>query len=524
MTETGPSLLSLITSLADSANRRAAAKQLAERLGTDDLVVFVRDPDVGALLPALGFSEALPSDWQELVDRCSTRNEPQQAELAYPSEGMIRRAYGLPCGAKCVLVLLDGSPRFEVLEELYMAMPVLAALFESERRADNAATEKARLFEAERLAREKAEAESGMREDLMAMVSHDLKNPLSSIMTATALLKASLDGCDRTQKYLGVISRAATNMNGLIGNLLDLASIDAGSFAVSCSPSEVEPILRESLEMFSPLAADKSLRLECSSNGRGLWIYADRPRVSQILSNLVGNAIKFTPLGGTIRVHVEAGEREAQFSVSDTGPGITEKDLDHIFDRYWRTTRERSSGIGLGLAIAQGLVRAHGGRIWVESRVGKGTTFFFALRRANVSTATHERSPVRQQIASRKRRLLVVDDDQELRESLCEFLEENGYDVIGAKDGIEALEELRKDQKPDLILLDLNMPKMNGWQFREAQKRDTQLAGISLVVMTSSRSVDALPGAPNGVIYKPLRLDQLLSTIERSCNAPSRDA
>ncbi len=391
-------------------------------------------------------------------------------------------------------------------------------------RASAVAKENAELFEAEKQARASAERASRMREDLLAVVSHDLKNPLSSIVMSTALLKtmtAAGELPERVRKHTDNISTAVGSMNRLIGDLLDLASMESGHFVVSSAPHEVAPLLRDTLTILRPVATAKSLRLECESEARGLWAYCDVPRVSQVLSNIIGNAIKFTPTGGSIRIDVAAIGAEVQFAISDTGPGIPEEHLKHVFDRYWRARNERRTGVGLGLSIAKGLAEAHGGRIWVESRVGKGTTFFFTLRSAQASAALPP-PPAEGAEGLRKRHLLVVDDDRELRESLCEFLEEAGYDVEAAKSGHDALEYLNAGTVPDLILLDMVMPGMNGYQFHEAQQQNPKIAAVPLIVMTSNRNLKGLPSGPDAVVYKPLRLDQLLATIERNCAVPSK--
>ncbi|WP_394821683.1 ATP-binding protein [Pendulispora albinea] len=385
------------------------------------------------------------------------------------------------------------------------------------------AMENAHLYEAERQARASAEAAMHLREDVIAVVSHDLKNPLSSIVMATALLRGMNDSGESPERapvYVDMIARAAGNMNRLIGDLLDLASMESGNFAVSCAPHEVLPILRESLELLGASAAAKGVELECAADGSRVWVHCDAHRVGQILSNLIGNGIKFTPRGGKVRIDVETIGLETRFAIEDTGPGIAEEHLEHVFDRYWRLHRERRTGTGLGLAIAKGLVQAHGGRIWVESRVGKGTTFFFTLRSAQPSMVAPAPTPE----PARKYRILVVDDDKELRESLCEFLEEAGYAATGAKSGFDALERLHQPDKPDLILFDLLMQGMDGWQFRELQRRDVALAQIPLLVMTSNRDLKNLPTDPDSVVYKPFHLPQLLGTIARRCAQPGSTA
>ena len=219
------------------------------------------------------------------------------------------------------------------------------------------------------------------REDLLAIVSHDLRNPLGVVLASTALLlKANLppDKQERARRQVEAIQRAGNRMNRLIRDLLDFASIQAGRLSVSMRPQEVVAMVNEVLEVTEPLAAAKSLRL-VADVAPGLAIRCDHDRVIQLFSNLVGNAVKFTPDGGTITVHAAPDGEVVRFSVADTGPGIPADELPHVFDRYYQAQRKNRDGIGLGLSIARGIVEAHGGRIWVESKEGEGSTFFFTL-------------------------------------------------------------------------------------------------------------------------------------------------
>jgi len=241
--------------------------------------------------------------------------------------------------------------------------------------------QKARALEAERVARERAEAASRMREDLVAIVSHDLRNPLSAITMSAQLLRhslpAELDG--RSVKQLEIISRSAERMKRLISDLLDMALIDGGGLAVDLRPQRAQALLLEVLEMLQPLASDKSIRVDVVNTPPELTVRADKERVLQVLSNLVGNAIKFTREGGSITLRAAPKAELVVFSVSDTGQGISEEQMPHLFDRYWQAKKDGRLGIGLGLSIAKGIVEAHGGSIWAESTLGKGTTFHFAL-------------------------------------------------------------------------------------------------------------------------------------------------
>jgi PAS domain S-box-containing protein len=221
------------------------------------------------------------------------------------------------------------------------------------------------------------------REELLAMVSHDLKNPLGAILLTTALLRRMELGGQEGERVRGnveKIQRAAERMNSLIRDILDLARIEAGHFLIEPAPHAPLALMDEALELLQPLATQKGLRLERQVRGESLGpVRCDRERVLQVFSNLLGNAIKFTPEGGSVLVSAEPGEGSVRFSVKDTGPGIPAEQLPHLFDRYWQARDKARMGTGLGLFIARGIVAAHGGHIWVDSTVGVGSTFSFTL-------------------------------------------------------------------------------------------------------------------------------------------------
>jgi len=235
-------------------------------------------------------------------------------------------------------------------------------------------------MENERLVGEAQEAVRS-REDLLAIVSHDLRNPLGVVLASTSLLlKSNLppDKQERARRQVEAIQRAGNRMNRLIRDLLDFASIQAGRLSVSLRPQDVAAMVTEVLDVMEPLASPKGQHL-VADVAPGLAIRCDHDRVIQLFSNLVGNAIKFTPDGGTITVRAVSESDGVRFSVSDTGPGIPREELAHVFDRYYQAQRKNRDGIGLGLSIARGIVEAHGGRIWAESEEGKGSTFSFTL-------------------------------------------------------------------------------------------------------------------------------------------------
>lgn len=249
----------------------------------------------------------------------------------------------------------------------------------------------AALYQAEREARRQTEAEARAREELLAVVSHDLRNPLAAILlTGASLLRKLRREASPLLGKVETIQHAGERMNRLITDLLDLAQIESGRIGVRCAPQDLGRLLRETLNMLGPLAAQRAQRLEslvADEADEELVVDCDRERVQQVLSNLIGNAIKYTPEGGRITLSVRRDPDAVCLSIADTGPGIPAEQLPFIFERYWQGRRESSTGVGLGLSIAKGLIEAHGGRIWVDSTPGEGTTFSFTLPRHRGGTA-----------------------------------------------------------------------------------------------------------------------------------------
>jgi signal transduction histidine kinase len=237
------------------------------------------------------------------------------------------------------------------------------------------ALENARLYKA-------AQDATRARDDLVAIVSHDLRNPVHTINMAAAFLLEVAPPVDRritSRRQLEVIQRAANRANRLISDLLDVARIQAGGLSVDPVSVDVRSLVQEAVDAATPLATGSQLTLQGSVADDVTMVSSDRDRILQVFANLIGNAIKFTPKGGQITIRAETDGPEVKFSVADTGPGIPAEHLSHVFDRYWQAKSTAKLGTGLGLSIAKGIVAAHGGRIWVESKPGDGATFIFTL-------------------------------------------------------------------------------------------------------------------------------------------------
>ena len=231
--------------------------------------------------------------------------------------------------------------------------------------------------------REKALAAVKTREEILASVSHDLKNPLSTIQLRTQALSRSnaLERTDKnsTARFCETILRSVRTMERLIRDILDYAKIQSGTFRVDTKEEMVQPILDSIVQIMAPLAEARSLTMITHFEPDLPTVDCDSGRVAQVISNIVGNSIKFTPENGSITIKVQHAKNEVFISVSDTGIGISSEQIPHLFDRYWQAKETARQGTGLGLAIAKEIVTAHNGRIWVESELGKGTTFHFTL-------------------------------------------------------------------------------------------------------------------------------------------------
>ena len=224
-----------------------------------------------------------------------------------------------------------------------------------------------------------------LKSDFVSHVSHELRTPLTAIKGAVDLVLREVVG-PLTEKQIHYLTRVRSNtqhLAGLINDLLDLAKIESGRIEVKSSRVSLDGLVREAVEALRPVAAEKVIALEAIIREPSILVWADRDKINQVLTNLIGNAIKFTPIQGKVTVSASRnGGESVQVSVSDTGPGVPADEKEKIFGKFYRvaeTNGENSKGTGLGLAISKALVELHGGKIWVESDPGRGSTFSFTL-------------------------------------------------------------------------------------------------------------------------------------------------
>jgi signal transduction histidine kinase/CheY-like chemotaxis protein len=338
------------------------------------------------------------------------------------------------------------------------------------------------------------------RDAILAVVSHDLRNSINVIHLKTYLMLQSPSAQSRSDGAF--IQRRADEMGRLIQDLLDISSIESGKLRLEKSRQFVAPMVKKVLETFEFEAAEKLLKLEAEVQAESLVVDCDPDRIQQVLMNLLGNAMKFTAAGGTIKVRVGRRQDDVCFSVTDSGQGIPQSDLNHVFDRFWRAVQGGQRGAGLGLSIVKGLVESHGGRIWAESSLGVGSTFFFTLPLAGSESEQPAMRP-ETGLAGQAQAggdcishsnpwrevVLVVDDDADQRDALGKTLEKEGFEVITRRNGAEALDYLRHSKPPFCVLLDITMPVMDGWEFLKERNRDPELNAIPVVVFSGDDAI-----------------------------------
>lgn len=249
-------------------------------------------------------------------------------------------------------------------------------------RAIRYAMERRHLLRRERDARAAAEAAVRARDEVLRIVAHDIGNALSAMKIHATVLDRTLppgDAGDAPRKRTAAVRHLVEQMDRLRQDLLDVAAIEAGRLSFEPASTELAETVAETVEGLAEVAAEKGLELVARVDPALPPVWADRERVGQVLQNLVANAVKFTPAGGRVDIAAEPEDGRVWVSVRDTGPGIPPEHLPHVFDRFWQARSSRRAGAGLGLAIARGIVEAHGGEIGVESEVGRGTVFRFSL-------------------------------------------------------------------------------------------------------------------------------------------------
>ncbi len=398
--------------------------------------------------------------------------------------------------------------------------------------------ERERLLENEHKAREEAEAASRAKDDFLAILSHELRTPLTPILGWVSMLRggAMQNSPEILDQALATIERNARQELTIVEEMLDLSRILNNKVILEQEPVNPEDALAASFAFAQALVENRDLHLESSIEQDLPHIYADSKRLQQILSNLISNAVKFTPDGGTITLGVRRGAASTrnaastvEFFVRDTGAGIRPEVLPRIFDRFSQadtSITRRYGGLGIGLSVVSGLVELHGGRVRAES-AGEGRGALFAVTFPILSTpyesaegrlrGGHSDELVQRESPAARRRVLVVDDSPDALTILRMMIESGGYEVETA-DSVRSAIELARQFKPDLILTDIGMPEEDGFGLLKRVRADASLAHLPVIALTGFASSptrdDALRAGFSAHLAKPVEQPTLVYAID----------
>jgi signal transduction histidine kinase/DNA-binding response OmpR family regulator len=367
-------------------------------------------------------------------------------------------------------------------------------------------------------AKEEAERASKFKDQFLSTMSHELRTPLNAVLGFSDLLADKRCGelNERQQRYVSHITTGGKHLLKLINDILDLSKIEAGRLELSFEDMSVANIFGEVVSALRPLAEKKTQSLSSSAD-RGLGVHADATRFKQVLMNLVGNAIKFTPEGGCIELSAQQIDGHVQVKVRDSGPGIPPKEQKRIFDAFYRirNSGEGVEGTGLGLAITESLVKLQGGALGLESAAGKGSCFYFSLP---IGSAVLEPRSEPAKVAKKtcqRAKILIIEDDATTIRLIEAQLTSSGYEAYSCNQPEQALERAAGLQ-PQAITLDLLMKPTSGWEILLRLKNDVRTRNIPVIVVTI---VDhAATGATLGAdeyLVKPVDKKTLLGAVER---------
>lgn len=468
--------------------------------------------------------EVLPQPFAEQIMRCidhavhTEQMQQHEYQLSYPDGLRDFEARLVKInGDKVLIIVRDISAQKAAETALYAERTLLAERVEERTVALHATN--VQLLQALQT-----------RNEFLANINHELRTPLTPILAFADLLQNEHYGpLNSRQKQISAnIKKSAQDLLELVNTILDFSDIKAGKIQLEIERLDVNDLCLESLRQIEPAARKKDLRVSSTVDNSIITIRADPHRIKQMLNHLLKNAIKFTPNGGAVglEVHSDIATQTIQFSVWDTGIGIDTRYLPQLFQPFsqLQTSLNREyEGSGLGLALVHYLADLHGGSVSVESQIGKGSRFTITLP-WNIlpMQAQIDDTPVLQLMAmppfttSKPPLILVAEDNAMNRKVLCHMLNMAGYTTIVAEDGATAIEIARK-HRPDLVLMDIQMPGMNGLEATRHIRADEELHDIPIIAVTAltmpgdrERSLEA---GVNHYVSKPMDMQQLLEII-----------
>jgi PAS domain S-box-containing protein len=395
---------------------------------------------------------------------------------------MLRKAGSGKCRAR----LMAASGR---LVDVYLSLSASKSEDESDR-LNLIVTDLSALLDAQS-GRDRAEQESQAKDEFMAMLAHELRNPLSAISAAVQVLDASKGQDDAPAlRARSIIGRQVHHLARLVDDLLDVGRVVTGKIALDRRPIDFADLVHRAVAVCGE--HQNGQRVEISS--QGVWIDGDLVRMEQIVNNIVGNAVKYTPAGGSIRVRVSAESGDAVLRVEDNGYGIAPELLPRVFDLFVqgeRTLDRAQGGLGIGLTLVRRLVELHGGSVSAFSEgPGRGSTFTVRLPKVAAPQNT-QTSLKHSPCAGFSRRVLVIEDNRDAREMFRMMLELAGHEVLEAEEGLAGL-ELLKATRPDVAVIDVGLPGLNGYEIARRFREEPDSERVKLVALTGYGTPEAV--------------------------------
>jgi len=531
-----------ITIARDITERKRAEKQLRESEGryrnlfenTHDMIQSV-DPDGNFLfanrawLETMGYTEAELAGLN-LFQIISPDSLPHCQEMfARVMEGESVNDTQVTFVAKDGrLVIMEGNATGRYIDGKMVATQGIFRDITERKQAEEALRQK---MEELRVAYEKLKELDQLKDTFLSTVSHELRTPLTSIKSFSEILLTYEEDRETQKEFLNIIKEESDRLTRLINDFLDLSKIEAGRMQWETAELSVAEVIKTAINATQALAAQANLEVKVKISPKLPPVMYDKDRLVQVVTNLLSNAIKFTPQGGRIEVKAQMRESDKPekksdvvvVSVTDSGIGIDPKDHKDVFEKFKQvgdTLTDKPKGTGLGLPICKEIIEHFGGKLWVESQLGKGSTFLFTLpltQAAGVEAPEAEEAeePVQPAAITGGKTILVVDDEANIRRFLSHELKKRGYAVLQASGGSEAIELARKHH-PDLITLDVLMSGMSGFDATAVLKSDPYTKDIPiLIVSVIEDKKRAYQMGVNEYLTKPFKIEALMEKISQ---------
>ena len=385
------------------------------------------------------------------------------------------------------------------------------------------ALDNARLYADAQGARSQAETANRVKDEFLAMLGHELRNPLAPIVTALHLMKRR--GGDESRLERRIIERQVTHLMRLVDDLLDVSRIARGKIQIQRERVDMKAVVERAMELTSPALERRSQAVALDLPEQPLYVHGDSVRLAQVIGNLLNNAAKFTPGDAHIGVHLSGGDGVVEVVVEDAGSGIAPDLLPRIFDLFIQGEQgmdRHAGGLGLGLAIVKTLVQMHGGTVSADSEgLGCGARFTVRLPKASELPALEPSPEPVPPVQGRGGRILLVDDNADAADMLRVLLEQAGYEVRCAPDGVSAL-ALLEEFTPDLALLDIGLPGMDGYELASRLRADPRLRSMKSLRLVALTGYGREPDRARAIathfdehLVKPVASERLLDVVAR---------